>query len=275
MGRCLFRRDDVGWQQIEEPFEEATQIGWEEPNIPHAARGQASKHLPVIAILEKAGEPQFWEAVYVSVRKVGNTMIAGIGFAGGLVLVIGFQNSEALYRFIGVDPLAVPIAADYLRGASWGVLPLMGYLALRYLCEGLSWTLPAMLIALSALLLKVPLNYLFIHGGAGMPTLGGSGCGWASAVVFWLQFGVLAMVDRDRIAEERLLPLCRWAIERHARLLASEQRSRERALREADAVSCPPCACGHGQLCAAPSRAAAGSELAPQAPQAPQSAAAA
>jgi len=47
-----------------------------------------------------------------------------IGFGGGLVLMIGFQNTEPLYRFIGIDPRAVPIAADYLRGVSWGVLPL-------------------------------------------------------------------------------------------------------------------------------------------------------
>jgi len=117
-----------------------------------------------------------------------------IGFGGGILLLIAYQNTEPVFRFVGVDPLAVPIAAAYLRAVSWGVLPLMGYFALRYLCEGLSWTLPAMLIAFFGLLLKIPLNYFFIHGGLGFPALGGAGCGWASALVLWLQFAVLASI---------------------------------------------------------------------------------
>jgi MATE family multidrug resistance protein len=51
-----------------------------------------------------------------------------------------------------------------------------------------------MVIAFSGLLLKIPLNYLFIEGGFGIPALGGAGCGWASALVLWVQFGALAGV---------------------------------------------------------------------------------
>ena len=119
-----------------------------------------------------------------------------IAVTGGVVLIVVLRNVEPLYHFIEVDPLAIPIAVSYLQALSWGLLPLLGYFALRYLCEGLSWTLPAMLIALSALLLKVPLNYLFIYGGsfAGIevPALGGVGCGWSSAVA--MTFELVALV---------------------------------------------------------------------------------
>ena len=125
---------------------------------------------------------------------------AFIALAGGVVLVICYRNARGLFEFIGVDPLAVPIAAAYLEALSWGTLPLLGYFTLRYLCEGMSWTLPAMLVAFFGLLLKIPLNYLFIYGGLGVPAMGGVGCGWASAVVIWLELIVLvAVVVRSRI----------------------------------------------------------------------------
>jgi MATE family multidrug resistance protein len=121
-----------------------------------------------------------------------------IAMVGGVVLMIVLRNVEPLYRFIEVDPLAIPIAVGYLQALSWGLLPLLGYFALRYLCEGMSWTLPAMLIAFSALLLKIPLNYLFIYGGSygglEVPAMGGIGCGWSSAIVMTLELIALMLV---------------------------------------------------------------------------------
>jgi MATE family multidrug resistance protein len=62
----------------------------------------------------------------------------------------------------------------------------------------MSWTLPAMLIAFSALLLKIPLNYLFIYGGSyggfEVPAMGGIGCGWSSAIVMTLELIALMLV---------------------------------------------------------------------------------
>ncbi|MDH3641287.1 MAG: MATE family efflux transporter [Gammaproteobacteria bacterium] len=131
-----------------------------------------------------------------------------IAVVGGGVLVVGLRNVEALYHLIGVDPLAIPISVAYLQAMSWGVLPLLGYFAMRYLCEGMSWTLPAMLITGSALLLKIPLNYLFIYGGevAGIeiPAMGGAGCGWSSALVMWyvlIAIVVVVVFSRMKIAD--------------------------------------------------------------------------
>lgn len=123
-----------------------------------------------------------------------------IALAGGLVLIAGYRSATAFYQLLGVDPAAIPIAADYLRALSWGTLPMLGYLTLRYLCEGMSWTLPAMLVAFAGLLLKVPLNYAFIYGFGPIPALGGQGCGWSSAIVMWLEFLILLLVaTRSRI----------------------------------------------------------------------------
>jgi MATE family multidrug resistance protein len=89
-----------------------------------------------------------------------------VAFVGGVLLTVGLRNVEPLYHFIEVDPLAIPIAVAYLQAMTWGLLPVLGYFALRYMCEGMSWTLPAMLIAFTGLLLKIPINYLFIYGGS-------------------------------------------------------------------------------------------------------------
>lgn len=129
---------------------------------------------------------------------------------GSAVVLIGlFRLAEPLFRTLGVDASAIPVAVDYLDAVSWGVAPLLGYFALRYLCEGMSWTLPAMVIAFSGLLLKIPLNHAFMHGFAvgplELPALGGAGCGWASAVIMWLEFVVLAaVVARSRMRSTRL-----------------------------------------------------------------------
>jgi MATE family multidrug resistance protein len=122
--------------------------------------------------------------------------------AGGGLMVLFLNSVEPLYHLLGVDPRAIPIAVDYLHAVSFGVVPLLAYFAMRFLCEGLSWTLPAMLIALSALLLKIPLNYLFIYGGFGIEPMGGVGCGWASVLVMWYQLlAISAVVSMSRISK--------------------------------------------------------------------------
>lgn len=120
-----------------------------------------------------------------------------IALVGGLLLTLLFRNIEPVYHLIGVDAQTIPITVKYLSAISWGVLPVLGYFALRYLCEGLSWTAPAMVISGVGLLLKVPLNYWFIYGGWGIPALGGEGCGWSSAVIMSLQFIAICLVVRS------------------------------------------------------------------------------
>lgn len=123
-----------------------------------------------------------------------------IAFFSGIAMIFLLRNIEPLYHFVGVDPVAIPITMAYVKALSWGVLPVLGYFALRYLCEGTSWTTPAMFIAGSAFLLKIPLNYWFIHGGIGLPAMGGEGCGWATSVVMAFEFiAITCVVQFSRV----------------------------------------------------------------------------
>ncbi len=117
-----------------------------------------------------------------------------LALVGGGIAFLLLGYSEAALVFVGVDPAAIPIAVDYIDALRWGMPPVLGYFTLRYLCEGMSWTTPAMAIALVALVLKVPLNLLFIHGAFGFPGLGGAGCGWSSALVMWFELAAMLVV---------------------------------------------------------------------------------
>lgn len=117
-----------------------------------------------------------------------------IAVIGGVAVVVALRHAEPVYRALGVDPQAIPVAVAYLDAASLGLVPLLAYASLRCLCEGMSWTKPAMFISLSALALKLPLNWAFVYGvpALGVPALGGVGCGWATAIV--MTYSLLAML---------------------------------------------------------------------------------
>ena len=129
----------------------------------------------------------------------------------GLTMIILLYNLEPMYHFVGVDPLAIPVTMAYVKAMSWGVLPVLGYFVLRYLCEGTSWTTPAMLIAGSAFLLKIPLNYWFIYGGMGLPAMGGEGCGWATSVVMAYEFiAIICVVQFSRVKITKVFAEFSW-----------------------------------------------------------------
>ena len=48
-----------------------------------------------------------------------------------------------------------------------------------------------MWVSWAALLLNIPLNYMFVYGKFGMPALGGAGCGLATLLVFWFNAAAL------------------------------------------------------------------------------------
>ncbi len=136
-----------------------------------------------------------------------------IAICGGACIAVLLHNVEPVYRLVGVDPEAIPVAVAYLRAASLGLVPMLAYMALRCLSEGLTWTRPAMFISLSALAVKLPLNWLFIYGqpSLGIPALGGVGCGWATAIV--MAYSLLAMVlvaSFSRIRASKVFSAFSW-----------------------------------------------------------------
>lgn len=110
-----------------------------------------------------------------------------LSLVSGLLLVLVLRNSAAFFAWVGQEPEVIRIAAGYLQAASWGIPAVVVYVTLRQVCEGLGNTLPPMFIAGSVLPVNAFLNYALIYGEFGFPELGGVGCGYATAVVFWLE----------------------------------------------------------------------------------------
>ncbi len=114
------------------------------------------------------------------------------------LLITIVLHADTVYRAVGADPGAVAISTHYLAATAIGLPGLMLFFVLRFLCEGLGRTLPAMITVGAALVIKGVLNWAFIYGHLGLPALGGVGCGYATAIVMWFEAGVMLLVVRSR-----------------------------------------------------------------------------
>lgn len=127
-------------------------------------------------------------------------------------LMFGLLNSMTpLFNFVGVDPLAIPVAAAFLHAQSFGVFALLGYFVLRNLCEGLAKTTPAMVISIITLLIKIPLTYFFVFGAFGIEGKGGEGCGWANAITMNIQLvAIICAVQLTRVRQSGVFTRFDW-----------------------------------------------------------------
>ncbi len=110
----------------------------------------------------------------------------------GIVMWLALRNSGWLLDLLDLDRELVPLVEGYIRAISWGAPALTGMLALRFFSEGTGRARPTMYIGLAGIALNIPLNYVLMFGKLGMPALGAVGCGWATAIVLWVQLLVLA-----------------------------------------------------------------------------------
>lgn len=92
-----------------------------------------------------------------------------------------------LLQPMGIAADVLPNAQGFLRGIRWGVPAFTLYLCMRYLSDGLHWTLPTMLLGFGGLLVLAPLGYVMTFGRLGFPALGAAGLGYASAIMLWMQ----------------------------------------------------------------------------------------
>jgi MATE family multidrug resistance protein len=116
-----------------------------------------------------------------------------------LALALGL----AMFGFLSLAPLglgplgiAPEIRADttaFVLGIRWGVPALALYLCMRYLCDGLHFTMPTMLVGFGGLVLLVPMGWALTFGLGGLPELGAGGLGLASALTMWAQALALAL----------------------------------------------------------------------------------
>jgi len=126
--------------------------------------------------------PSVQQGLYVSVA------LAAIVFAIILFAVAPILEAMSLEAEVRI------VAADYLAGMSFGLLPLFAYTVLRSFFDALGATRVSMFIILLSAPINIFINYLLIYGNWGFPELGGAGAGYASAITYWLVFFIACSV---------------------------------------------------------------------------------
>ncbi len=134
---------------------------------------------PSVSQLDGAGRraevgPLFRQALWLSI-------------ALGLLLFACLTLSVHALEPMGIAPEVRPTATAFLHGIRWGIPALTLYFCMRYLCDGLHWTLPTMAFGFGGLLVLLPLGYAMTFGAWGFAERGAGGLGLASSIMMWLQ----------------------------------------------------------------------------------------
>jgi MATE family multidrug resistance protein len=74
----------------------------------------------------------------------------------------------------------------YLDAIAWGVPAALLFRVFQGFSTAISRPRVVMALNLGALALKIPLNWVFMHGKLGLPELGGAGCAAATSTIAWL-----------------------------------------------------------------------------------------
>ncbi|SOY47555.1 multidrug efflux system transporter [Cupriavidus taiwanensis] len=120
------------------------------------------------------------EAIGAEVRQA-----AWLGAALALpgVLLLAFPGP--LLAFAKAPPELVEKATAYLHFGAFGLPAALAFRIYSALNNALSRPIMVTMLQVAGLALKVPLNAWFIHGGLGVPAMGGPGCGLASTLISW------------------------------------------------------------------------------------------
>lgn len=159
---------------------------------------------PAVSQLDGAGRrseigPLFRQALWLA---------AGLG----LLLLALLTLAPLLLRPMGITPEIVPDVTAFLRAVRWGIPAFTLYLCMRYLSDGLHWSLPTMLLGFGGLCVLAPTAYILTNGVFGLPQLGAEGIGIATSLMFWMQaLGFALYLARSRrFADLQLFAQWEW-----------------------------------------------------------------
>ena len=129
-----------------------------------------------------------------------------LGVIAGLVL----QVLPLSLPLLGVPESLQPKAGLFLHAIGFGMPAVTMYAALRGYSEAIGYPRPVTAISLMALLLLVPLNFIFMYGVGPIPALGSAGCGFATAILQWLMLMSLALYIFKNRVYQNSQPFSHW-----------------------------------------------------------------
>ncbi|WP_066567897.1 MATE family efflux transporter [Snodgrassella sp. CFCC 13594] len=148
--------------------------------------GVMSALQPILAQLYGAGKTD----------AIGSTARQGVWFGlmlGVLGMVLLWLLAWPLQHYLNLGDYVERTFGDFVFWIALGMPAAMLHRALYAYAASLNRPKPIMVVSLLALLLNIPLNYVFVYGKLGLPEMGGAGCGLASALCFWFNATVLGL----------------------------------------------------------------------------------
>jgi MATE family multidrug resistance protein len=101
----------------------------------------------------------------------------------GAPLSVSQFYGEDMLRALGQTPEAAALAASYLKGLAWCLVPAWWFIALRGFMQSVNRPEPGLWITLAAIPINTVLAYALIYGAFGMPRLEMFGAGLATTIV--------------------------------------------------------------------------------------------
>lgn len=120
-----------------------------------------------------------WDALYLGVLLTPILMVIVLGII-------------PLFPHFGLGPALVAQTGPFLKALVWSTLPLVMYFVLRRYLQSMGIMKPVVFALVSANVVNLLGNWVFVYGHLGMPAFGVPGSGWSTCVSRIYMAGVLA-----------------------------------------------------------------------------------
>jgi MATE family multidrug resistance protein len=144
-------------------------------------------------------------------------LIQGVWVAAALTLILTAVVWIVASRleWLGIQPTVLEQSLGYVNAVTWGLCPLLLFAALRRYLQAMNLVRPIMFSLISANLINLVADWIFIFGHFGLPAMGAEGAGWATCVSRLYMLGCLVayVLWRERGFPTGLFR-CSWSFER-------------------------------------------------------------
>lgn len=119
-----------------------------------------------------------------NVEDCHRSLVNGVYLSFGMTpLLMGVVRLwEPMLHSVNVEPSVLALAIPYLRALNWGTLPLLLYFVFRRYLQGMNITKPVLFALISANVVNLAGNWIFIYGHFGFQARGTVGSGWSTCV---------------------------------------------------------------------------------------------
>ena len=122
-------------------------------------------------------------------RSLAQAMYIALGLTP--VLMLGMLGAERVFTGRGVDATVAEMTRSYVSVLNWGTFPLLVYGGFRRYLQGVAKVRPVTFALVSANLVNLVFNWMFIYGHFGFPALGVTGSALSTVFARIYMAGVL------------------------------------------------------------------------------------